>query len=53
VVKAEGIHALAFIPLVMRGRLIGKFMTYHNTPYRFSDDARSVVRLLVEMLLQD
>jgi PAS domain S-box-containing protein len=28
----EGIHALAFIPLQPRGRLIGKFMTYFETP---------------------
>ena len=37
VVKAEGIRALAFIPLVARGRLIGKFMTYHDGPRRFGD----------------
>ena len=37
VVKAEGIRALAFIPLVARGRLIGKFMTYHEGPRRFGD----------------
>jgi PAS domain S-box-containing protein len=38
VVKAEGIGALAFIPLVSRGKLIGKFMTYFNAPHVFSDD---------------
>jgi PAS domain S-box-containing protein len=37
VVKAEGIRALAFIPLVARGRLIGKFMTYHDAPRKFGD----------------
>jgi PAS domain S-box-containing protein len=37
VVKAEGIEALAFIPLVTRGRLIGKFMIYYGTPHRFTD----------------
>lgn len=37
VVKAEGIRALAFIPLIVRGRLIGKFMTYHDAPRRFGD----------------
>jgi PAS domain S-box-containing protein len=37
VVKAEGIRALAFIPLVARGSLIGKFMTYHDGPRRFGD----------------
>lgn len=37
VIKAEGIEALAFVPLVARGRLIGKFMIYYGTPHRFTD----------------
>jgi len=36
VVAAEGIGALAFIPLVADGRLIGKFMTYYEGPHVFS-----------------
>jgi PAS domain S-box-containing protein len=35
-VKAEGIAALAFIPLVAQGELVGKFMTYYTTPHDFS-----------------
>ena len=35
-VKAEGIGACAFIPLVARGQLIGKFMTYYDAPHAFS-----------------
>ena len=35
-VTAEGIHALAFVPLVVRGKLIGKFMTYYGAPHAFS-----------------
>jgi len=35
VVKQEGIGALAFIPLVARGKLIGKFMTYYDGPHAF------------------
>src|SRR5229473_30015 len=35
VVIAEGIHALAFIPLPLAGRLIGKFMAYYNDPHAF------------------
>jgi PAS domain S-box-containing protein len=31
-ILAEGIRAVAFIPLVFRGRLLGKFMLYFNTP---------------------
>jgi PAS domain S-box-containing protein len=37
-VKAEGIGALAFIPLVASGQLIGKFMTYFNTPRPFTHE---------------
>jgi PAS domain S-box-containing protein len=34
-VKAEGIGALAFIPLVTDGKLIGKFMAYFDAPHVF------------------
>jgi PAS domain S-box-containing protein len=35
-VAAEGIRALAFIPLVAQGKLIGKFMIYHDKPHVFA-----------------
>jgi PAS domain S-box-containing protein len=34
--KKEGISALAFIPLVSSGKLIGKFMAYFDCPHDFS-----------------
>lgn len=34
-VKDEGIAALAFIPLVSGGKVIGKFMIYYDTPHEF------------------
>ncbi len=37
-IKAEGIRALAFIPLIADGRLIGKCMTYYPDPHPFSDE---------------
>jgi PAS domain S-box-containing protein len=37
VVRKEGIGALAFIPLVRGGGLLGKFMLYRNAPHRWSD----------------
>jgi PAS domain S-box-containing protein len=37
VVRAEGIAACAFIPLIANGNLIGKFMTYYDTPHAFGD----------------
>jgi PAS domain S-box-containing protein len=33
----EGIAAMAFIPLVESGRLLGKFMLYYNRPHAFSE----------------
>ncbi|HEX2990312.1 MAG TPA: PAS domain S-box protein, partial [Anaerolineales bacterium] len=38
VIRTEGIGALAFIPLVSNGKLIGKFMVYFNTPHAFEED---------------
>jgi signal transduction histidine kinase len=38
VIAAEGIRALAFVPVVYDGRLLGKFMLYHDAPYRFAAD---------------
>lgn len=50
VVKGEGIRALAFIPLVVNGSLIGKFMTYYDAPHTFAraelDLALTVARQL-------
>ncbi|TML78029.1 MAG: GAF domain-containing protein [Actinobacteria bacterium] len=37
VVRKEGIGALAFVPLVRGGRLLGKFMLYRDAPHRWSD----------------
>jgi PAS domain S-box-containing protein len=36
-VLAENIGAAAFVPLMDRDRLLGKFMIYHETPHVFSD----------------
>ncbi|HEU5075324.1 MAG TPA: GAF domain-containing protein, partial [Polyangiaceae bacterium] len=33
--EREGIGALAFIPLVSRGQLLGKFMVYYDEPHTF------------------
>lgn len=34
----EGVRALAFIPLVYRGRLLGKFMLYSREPTHFHEE---------------
>ena len=36
-IVAEGIRALAFVPMVHRGRLLGKFMLYRSEPGAWSD----------------
>jgi len=35
-ILGEGIRALAFFPLATRGRLLGKFMVYHEQPHPFT-----------------
>jgi two-component sensor histidine kinase len=35
-IKAEGIGALAFVPLVTGGKLVGKFMSYYDTFHVFT-----------------
>lgn len=35
VAAAEGIRSFGFIPLVQKGRLLGKFMIYYNSPHHF------------------
>jgi two-component sensor histidine kinase len=35
-IAAEGIGALAFIPLVVQGQIIGKFMVYYDSPHAFA-----------------
>jgi PAS domain S-box-containing protein len=37
-IEAEGIRSLAFVPLHSRGRVLGKFMLYHDAPHRFADE---------------
>lgn len=37
-VSGEGIGALAFIPLMIEGKLGGKFMIYYNGPHGFSEE---------------
>lgn len=41
-ILGEGIAALAFIPLVSDGVLIGKFMAYFDRPHGFSQDEMSL-----------
>ena len=49
-IKTEGIGAVAFIPLVINGRLIGKFMAYFNAPHALNDDAIAVSLIISRQL---
>ena len=50
VIKSEGIGALAFIPLVSNGRLIGKFMVYFDESHVFSEDELELSLTLARQL---
>ena len=46
VFAAERIRALAFLPLVAEGRLLGKFMLYYEAPHRTSDEELRLARTI-------
>ena len=50
VAAKEGVSALAFIPVVVNGKLIGKFMAYHNTPHTFSRDELNIALTIARQL---
>src|SRR5208337_2740273 len=49
-IKAEGIRALAFIPLIADGRLIGKFMTYYPEAHAFSEGEMCLANTIARQL---
>jgi signal transduction histidine kinase/CheY-like chemotaxis protein len=49
-ILAEGIGALAFIPLVSDGQLIGKFMAYFDDPHGFSRDEMDLCLLIARQV---
>lgn len=50
IVLAEGIRALAFIPLVSHGRLLGKFMVYFDRPRALTEVDLSAVRAIAALI---
>src|SRR5262249_25926087 len=51
-IRAEGIHALAFIPLVRGKKVIGKFMTYYDGPHTFSENELNLAGTIARELVQ-
>lgn len=50
VFDAEHIAALAFIPLVHAGRLLGKFMLYYDAPRPFAEDEVRVASAIARLV---
>ncbi len=48
--KQEGIEAIAFIPLMAAGKLIGKFVTYYDAPREFSREEIELTLTLARQL---
>jgi PAS domain S-box-containing protein len=49
-INAEGIGALAFVPLAAKGALVGKFMTYYLTPHDFTEADINVALTIARQL---
>ena len=49
-IKKEGIAALAFIPLVENGKVIGKFMTYYERPHFYPKDEADLAMNIAHQL---
>lgn len=52
VFRAEGIRALAFIPLVETDVLLGKFMVYADGPRRFTEDEVRLAQAIASQVAQ-
>jgi PAS domain S-box-containing protein len=48
--RKEGVSALAFIPLVANGGVIGKFMAYHDAPHAFRRDEIELALVIARQL---
>jgi PAS domain S-box-containing protein len=49
-IEGEGIRGLAFIPLVARGYVIGKFMTYYGDPHDTSPEEAELALTIARQL---
>jgi K+-sensing histidine kinase KdpD/ActR/RegA family two-component response regulator len=50
VILNEGIRALAFIPLLSQGTLLGKFMVYYDAPHAFSPSEMDLALTMARQL---
>ena len=49
-IRKEGIGALVFVPIMARGRVIGKFMTYYDQRHVFTDGEIACALMLARQL---
>jgi PAS domain S-box-containing protein len=49
-IRTEGIAALAFIPIAVGGRLLGKFMIYYGRPHIFEEPEKNLALTLARQL---
>jgi PAS domain S-box-containing protein len=50
VIRAEGIRALAFVPLTVNRTAVGKFMVYHEAPHTFTAEERELALIVARQL---
>ena len=50
VISQEGISALAFIPLVCRDRLLGKFMIYYDSAHEFTPEEIQMAQTIASQI---
>lgn len=50
IMRAEGIGALAFIPLVSKNKLIGEFMTYYPTAHEFTAKELEICTMIAQQV---
>src|SRR5438093_12868797 len=49
-ILSEGIHALAFVPIVSGDSLLGKFMVYFNEPHPFSAEEIQLAQVIAAQI---
>jgi PAS domain S-box-containing protein len=49
-IRGEGIRALAFVPLVVQGGVVGKFMLYHGEQHDFSPEEMALAQTIALQL---
>ena len=49
-IRREGIRALAFVPLTLNRKCVGKFMAYFGEPHEFSEKEKQIAQMIARQL---